>query len=141
MALLFALALVSVAAALKITTDPTDVANKTYTHIIIGGGTAGERRDFHLWCPSSLKCSIGLTVANRLAEVSHFNILVIEAGPDGQNSTDINDPESSVASFLNFPHLFLTAIDHSDIAAVTNFSWFYNTTVQAVNGGILSIEQ
>lgn len=32
---------------LTITSDPTSVAGKTYTHVIVGGGTAGEFEKHH----------------------------------------------------------------------------------------------
>lgn len=35
---------------------------------------------------------LGLAVASRLAEVSSFKILVIEAGPDARYDPVINDP-------------------------------------------------
>lgn len=36
--------------------------------------------------------SLGLTVASRLAEEPSFSIAVIEAGPDAQNDSLVNDP-------------------------------------------------
>lgn len=38
----------------------------------------------------------GLATASRLAEDPRFEILVIEAGPDAQNNSIINDPEQYV---------------------------------------------
>lgn len=66
--------------------------------------------------------SVGLTVASRLAEDSRFSVLVIEAGPDEQNNTIINDPAESTP------------------AAMT-FSWQYQTTPQTVGGNALTILQ
>ncbi|KAF7318626.1 Choline dehydrogenase [Mycena chlorophos] len=47
------------------TTDPTQVAGKTFDFVVVGGGTAG------------------LAVAARLAEWTNITIAVIEAGSDG----------------------------------------------------------
>ncbi|KZP07186.1 GMC oxidoreductase [Athelia psychrophila] len=75
---------------LAITSDPASVAGETYTHVIVGGGTAG------------------LTVASRLAEDPRFHILVIETGPDEQNNTIINDPDQVTAAATTFSYFFAT---------------------------------
>ncbi|KAG6817769.1 hypothetical protein H0H87_003177 [Tephrocybe sp. NHM501043] len=90
--------------AIRITTDPTEVANKTFTYVIVGGGTAG------------------LAVASRLAEDSATTVLVIEAGPDAQNDTIINDPGQA-------------------LVAPSMYNWQYNTTAQSVGGNVLAMTQ
>ncbi|KAG6827947.1 hypothetical protein H0H92_009855, partial [Tricholoma furcatifolium] len=62
-----------------------------------------------------------LTIASRLAEDASTTILVIEAGPNAQNDSLINDPGQS------YP---VTAV----------YNWGYNTTTQ-VGGNILNITQ
>lgn len=117
--------------ALSITSDPAQVVNKTFTHVVIGGGTAGRIYLFlseltRLLIEASLNFEpwifVGLTVASRLAEDSRFSVLVIEAGPDEQNNTIINDPAESTP-------------------AATTFSWQYQTTPQTVGGNVLTILQ
>jgi hypothetical protein len=58
-------------------TDPAAFASTSFTHLIIGGGTAG------------------LAVAVRLSEVPSNIVGVIEAGPDGQG-----DPINSTPGFF-----------------------------------------
>lgn len=64
----------------------------------------------------------GLAVASRLAEDSRFSVLVIEAGPDEQNNTIINDPAQTTP-------------------ATMTYSWQYQTTPQTVGGNVLTIFQ
>jgi NADH dehydrogenase FAD-containing subunit len=52
------------------TTDPTQLADKTFDFIIVGGGTAG------------------LALAGRLADWTNITIAVIEAGTDGTEFQD-----------------------------------------------------
>lgn len=61
-------------------------------------------------------------MASRLAEDSRFSVLVIEAGPDEQNNTIINDPAQATP-------------------ATMTFSWQYQTTPQTVGGNVLTIFQ
>ncbi|KAJ7625769.1 hypothetical protein FB45DRAFT_750559 [Roridomyces roridus] len=74
LALVFAFAAASAAAASsstkRSTTDPTQVAGKTFDFVIVGGGTAG------------------LALAGRLAEWSNVTVAVIEAGSDGSEFQD-----------------------------------------------------
>ena len=46
-----------------------------------------------LWVVADEGHAAGLTVASRLAEEDGLRILVIEAGTDEQNNTDVNDPQ------------------------------------------------
>ena len=82
MLLLSALSLLTVTYALgaKVTSDPSSIANNTFSYIIVGGGTAG------------------LALAHRLAEVPEWSILVIEAGPNTQNNSAATDPGLCVFS-------------------------------------------
>ncbi|KAF8077627.1 alcohol oxidase [Lyophyllum atratum] len=89
---------------IHLTTNPAEVANRTFSYVVVGGGTAG------------------LTVASRLAEDSGISVLVIEAGPDAQNETIVNDPGQS-------------------IPVTTVYDWKYNTTAQTVGGRILAMTQ
>ncbi|KAF8207825.1 hypothetical protein K438DRAFT_1575096 [Mycena galopus ATCC 62051] len=52
------------------TTDPTQLSNRTFDFIIVGGGTAG------------------LALASRLAEWTNITVAVIEAGTDGTEYAD-----------------------------------------------------
>ncbi|KAG6873792.1 hypothetical protein C0995_011017 [Termitomyces sp. Mi166 len=97
---------------IHITSDPTDVLNKTYTYVVVGGGTAAKKTDF----------GSGLAVASRLAEDPSSTILVIEAGLNAQNDSLINNPGQA-------------------IPAAALYDWQYNTTVQAVGGNILHMIQ
>ncbi|KAG6812405.1 hypothetical protein H0H92_002981 [Tricholoma furcatifolium] len=90
--------------AIRITSDATEVANQTFAYVVVGGGTAG------------------LTVASRLAEDPETTILVIEAGPNAQNDTMVNDPGEAVV----VPNLY---------------NWGYNTTLQSVGGQVLAMTQ
>lgn len=89
---------------IHITTNPSDVVNRTFSYVIVGGGTAG------------------LTVASRLAEDSTVSVLVIEAGPDAQNDTLVNDPGQCIP---------VTSV----------YDWKYNTTAQTVGGKALAMTQ
>ncbi|KAG5732477.1 Glucose oxidase, partial [Termitomyces sp. T112] len=89
---------------IHITSNVAEIANKTFTYVVVGGGTAG------------------LAVASRLAEDPEISILVIEAGPNAQNDTLINDPGQTYA-------------------VRSAYNWQYNTTVQAVGGNILAMTQ
>ncbi|GLB34617.1 putative alcohol oxidase [Lyophyllum shimeji] len=89
---------------IHITTDASAVANRTFSYVIVGGGTAG------------------LTVASRLAENPAISVLVIEAGPDAQNDTLVNDPGQSIT----VPYVY---------------DWKYNTTAQTAGGSILAMTQ
>lgn len=64
----------------------------------------------------------GLAVASRLADDPRFSVLVIEAGPDEQNNTIVNDPADATPSTMTF-------------------SWEYQTTPQAVGGNAVTIFQ
>ncbi|KZP19980.1 GMC oxidoreductase [Athelia psychrophila] len=75
---------------LTITSDTASVAGETFTHVIVGGGTAG------------------LTIASRLAEDPRFHILVIETGPDEQNNSIINDPAQQIPADTDFAYFFAT---------------------------------
>ncbi|KAG6907077.1 hypothetical protein DXG01_010649 [Tephrocybe rancida] len=90
--------------AIRITSDAGEVANKTFTYVVVGGGTAG------------------LTVASRLAEDPATSILVIEAGPNAQNDTLVNDPGQA-------------------LFAPDKYNWQYNTTAQTVGGNVLPMTQ
>ncbi|KAG6812407.1 hypothetical protein H0H92_002983 [Tricholoma furcatifolium] len=92
------------ASGIHITNDPNDVLNKTFSYVVVGGGTAG------------------LTVASRLAEDLSTTILVIEAGPNAQNDTLVNDPGQSSP-------------------AAVKYDWGYNTTSQTVGGNVLHLTQ
>ncbi|KAG6812406.1 hypothetical protein H0H92_002982 [Tricholoma furcatifolium] len=64
----------------------------------------------------------GLTVASRLAEDLAATILVIEAGPNAQNDTLVNDPgETTPATVI--------------------YDWGYNTTAQTLGGNVLHLTQ
>jgi choline dehydrogenase len=56
-----------------LTTSPSDVANKTFDYIIVGGGLTG------------------LTVAGRLAEDPSVTVLVVEAGADDRQNPIVYD--------------------------------------------------
>ncbi|KZS98576.1 alcohol oxidase [Sistotremastrum niveocremeum HHB9708] len=88
--LLSAALLLPFASALSIVTDPSTVASKSFTHVIVGGGTAG------------------LTVASRLSEVSKNKILVIEAGPNERGNPTIDDPAQETNSVGEFGWFYNT---------------------------------
>ncbi|KAG6849533.1 hypothetical protein H0H93_007689 [Arthromyces matolae] len=70
----------------------------------------------------TLGISAGLTVASRLAENPKISVLVIEAGPNAQNDTLVNDP----GQFL---------------VVLSVYNWGYNTTIQASGGGVHALMQ
>ena len=72
--ILFCISLINLVSAVLITNDSTQVANKQFSFVIVGGGTAG------------------LALANRLSENAEWSILVIEAGPSTLNNSFVNDP-------------------------------------------------
>ncbi|KAG6873793.1 hypothetical protein C0995_011018 [Termitomyces sp. Mi166 len=80
----------------------------------MGINESGElRRQPHTQC---------LTVASRLVEDPETSVLVIEAGPNAQNDTLINNPAQSLT-----------------VRPVYN--WQYNTTVQIVGGNVIDMTQ
>lgn len=99
------ISIVSHVTGIRITQNPIEVVNKTFSYIVVGGGTAG------------------LAVASRLAENPRISILVIEAGPDAQNDSLVNDPANANVAFPKV------------------YNWFYNTTAQSAGGRILTMAQ
>ncbi|KAF8077647.1 alcohol oxidase [Lyophyllum atratum] len=89
---------------IRIISDPSVVANKSFSYVVVGGGTAG------------------LAVAIRLAENPGFSVLVLEAGPDAQNDSLVNNPSQTIPA-----------------AAV--YDWHYNTTAQQVGANVLVMTQ
>ncbi|KAF8811144.1 alcohol oxidase [Phlegmacium glaucopus] len=70
----------------EITANPSDVANRTFSYVIVGGGTAG------------------LTIANRLTQNPKVTVLVIESGQNGQGDPRITDPGNFIIA-SNSPDL------------------------------------
>ena len=79
--------------------NPTDVENKVYDYIIVGGGLTG------------------LTAAARLTEEKEISVLVIESGFwESDRSADVYD-------LTHYGRVFETAIDHkyaTEIQAIDN---------------------
>lgn len=81
----------------EIATDPTDIVNRTFSYVIVGGGTAGECHCHYLGIFNPpCKLQSGLTVANRLTENSEVTVLVIESGQDGQGDARLTNPAKLV---------------------------------------------
>jgi choline dehydrogenase-like flavoprotein len=76
--------------------------------------------------------SLGLTVASRLAEVDGLTILVIEAGTDEQNNTQVNLPEGYGIRSHNRA-LFLREFRWQFLLN-TRLDWNYTTTPQLIGG-------
>lgn len=71
------LACAAVVRPFEITADPSGIANRTFSYVIVGGGTAG------------------LTIANRLTQDPGVTVLVIESGQAGQGDPRLTDPANS----------------------------------------------
>ena len=86
------------------TNSASDIANKTFSYVIVGGGTAGEQyMPLYSSCQLNTQSipSLGLTIANRLTQNPKVTVLVIESGQDGQGDPRLTDPAKSVY-FFNF---------------------------------------
>ena len=84
----------------EITANSADIVNKTFSYVIVGGGTAGEPLCCQLNHIQSI-LSLGLTIANRLTQNPEVTVLVIESGQVGQGDPRLTDPAKSVY-FSNF---------------------------------------
>lgn len=87
----------------------------------------------------------GLTVASRLAEEPSFSIAVIEAGPDAQNDSVVNDPAKFVFLQSKIIHCLLYDAfpirSNSEATVQSAYSWRYYTTPQGSNGVNLFLMQ
>lgn len=119
LALLVALYLACAAVVLpfEITASPvSDIVNKTFSYVIVGGGTAG------------------LTIANRLTQNPEVTVLVIESGQDGKGDPTITDPANmNVAA--NSPDLTWGLVTTNQTVGGLS----HNLTVGKVLGGSSAI--
>ncbi|KAJ7615499.1 hypothetical protein FB45DRAFT_757898 [Roridomyces roridus] len=104
------------------TTDPTQVAGKTFDFVIAGGGTAG------------------LALASRLAEWSNVTVAVIEAGSDGSEFQDqITIPGACSLLLGKYRFLWCPGMSYLNGLTGTTYDWQYQTTPQTnASGGQLS---
>ncbi|KAG6817768.1 hypothetical protein H0H87_003176 [Tephrocybe sp. NHM501043] len=106
-------------------TNPIDVSNKSFTYVVVGGGAAGTDVFYFSQCIRHLTNFVGLAVAARLAEDSLTTVLVIEAGPNAQNDSLVNDPGLS-----------------QGIPVKGVYDWEYDTTPQShARGNVLRLNQ
>lgn len=84
-------------------------------------------------------------MASRLAEEPSFSIAVIEAGPDAQNDSVVNDPAKFVFLQGKIIHYLLydtfPTQSNSEATVQSAYSWGYYTTPQGSNGVNLFLMQ
>ena len=92
------------------TNSASDIANKIFSYVIVGGGTAGEQyMPLYSSCQLNTQSipSLGLTIAKRLTDNREVMVLVIKWawGQDGQGDPRLTNPPKSVY-FFNIVYFF-----------------------------------